>query len=177
MTQVPERTGVASMRGNPIVLLGPEIRPGQPAPDFQAVDTSLQTRTLRDFLGKVLVLASVPSLDTAVCAAETRRFNELVTQMGDDVQVLVISMDLPFAQKRWCGAEGVDRVTTLSDHRDADFGLKYGVLIKDLRLDHRAVFVVDKNGIVRHVQYVPEVTQEPDYEAVLEAVRRVRQEG
>jgi len=177
MTQVAERPGVATMRGNPITLLGPEIRPGQPAPNFTAVDTALQPRTLQEFRGKVVVLASVPSLDTAVCATETKRFNRLATQLGEDVVILVISMDLPFAQKRWCGAEGVDRVITLSDHRDADFGLKYGVLIKGLRLDHRAVFVVDRQGIVRYVQYVPEVTQEPDYDAVLEAVRKVTQAG
>ncbi len=177
MAEIVERPGAATLKGNPITLLGPERKPGEKAPDFTVVDTDLKPRSLKEFLGKVLVLSSVPSLDTPVCDTETRKFNEYAAGLGEDVVILTISMDLPFAQKRWCGATGVDRVITLSDHREASFGLAYGVLIKELRLNHRAVFVVDREGTIRYVQYVPEMTDEPEYEPVLEAVRRILAEG
>lgn len=167
-----ERIGAVTMRGNPVTLLGPRIEVGQDAPDFTVVDVNLAPRRLGDFKGNVLLIASVPSLDTGVCSAETRRFNQEAVGFGEDVRVLTISMDLPFAQKRWCGAEGVDRVITLSDHRDASFGLAYGVLIKELRLLARAVFVVDRGGRVTYVEYVPEVTEHPDYAAAVAAVRQ-----
>ncbi len=166
-----ERKGVVTMRGNPVTLLGPEIKVGQKAPDFTVLTTKLEPFTLANTAGKVKLIASVPSLDTGVCDAEARRFNEEATKLGDNVVVLTISVDLPFAQARWCGAAGVDRVITLSDHRDLSFGLAYGVVIKELRLLSRAVFVVDANDTVTYVQYVPEVTQHPDYEAALAAVR------
>ncbi len=129
---------------------------------------------LSDFKGKRLVVCSVPSLDTPVCDTEVRRFNEHATSLGDDVTVLVVSMDLPFAQKRWCGAAGVRNVQTLSDHRDASFGNAYGVLIEDLRLLARAVFVVDKGGRIRYIQLVKELSNEPDYEAALKALREIQ---
>jgi thiol peroxidase len=159
------------MGGNPVTLVGEGVKVGDKAPDFVVVGNDMQPVSFSSYLGKVCVLAAVPSLDTEVCSTETRRFNQEAASLGDDVVILTVSMDLPFAQKRWCGAAGVDRVVTLSDHRDASFGLAYGVLIKDVRLLARAVFVVDRDGVVRYVELVPEVGQEPDYEAALAAVR------
>lgn len=168
-----ERPGAVTMRGKALTLVGPRIEVGQRAPDFRVLDTDLTVRSLADFSGQVLLIASVPSLDTGVCDAETRRFNQEAVQFSPDVRVLTISMDLPFAQKRWCGAAGVERVITLSDHREASFGTAYGVLIKELRLLARAVFVVDRSGVVRYVEYVPEVTNHPNYEAAVAAVKQV----
>ena len=168
-----ERTGIITMQGNPLTVLGKELKVGDKAPDFELLDNDLKTVTLSAFRGKVLVISSVPSLDTPVCDMETRRFNEEAGEFGDSVAVLTVSMDLPFAQKRWCGAAGVERVTTLSDHRDAKFGEAYGVLIKGLRLLARAVFVLDKNGVIQYIQLVKEVTKEPDYEAVIAAVKKL----
>ena len=168
-----ERKGLVTMHGNPIVLLGTEVKEGMTAPDFTCVDNDLAERKLADLKGKIVVISSVPSLDTPVCDMETRRFNKEAEKFGDEVIILTISADLPFAQKRWCGAAGVERVVTLSDHRDTSFGLAYGVLIKGLRLLARAVFVVDRQGMVRFRQLVPEIAQEPDYDAVLEAVRKI----
>ncbi len=165
-----ERSGAVTFQGNPLTLLGNEVRPGEKAPDFAALDNSLAPVNLSSYSGKVLVLSSVPSLDTPVCDMETRRFNSEAASLGSDVVILTISMDLPFAQKRWCGAAGVTHVTTLSDHKDASFGMNYGVLIKELRLLARAVFVVDRGGMVRYVELVKEVTHEPDYDAALKAV-------
>ena len=168
-----ERTGVVTMRGNSLTLIGKEVKVGDAAPDFVALDNSLAPVKFSSFKGKICVLASVPSLDTPVCDLETRRFNEEAGRLGGDVAFLTISMDLPFAQKRWCGSSGVTKVQTLSDHRDASFGTAYGVLIKELRLLARAVFVVDQNGIVQHAQLVKEIAQEPDYDAVLSALRKL----
>lgn len=165
-----ERSGAVTFQGNPLTLLGNEVRPGEKAPDFVGLDNSLAPVNLSSYSGKVLVLSSVPSLDTPVCDMETRRFNSEAAGLGSDVVILTISMDLPFAQKRWCGAAGVTHVTTLSDHKDASFGMNYGVLIKELRLLARAVFVVDRGGMVRYVELVKEVTHEPDYDAALKAV-------
>ena len=167
-----ERTGLVTMKGNPVTLLGNEIKVGDAAPDFEVVDTSLAPVKFSSFRGKVCVLSGVPSLDTPVCDMETRRFNSEAAQLADDVEILTISMDLPFAQARWCGAAGVTRVKTLSDHRDAAFGTAYGVLIKGLRLLARAVFVVDRQGVVRHLELVKEIASEPDYAAVLDAVKK-----
>lgn len=158
-----------TMRGNPITLVGKPVEVGQDAPDFTVVDNNLGTVSLKDTSG-VRLIASVPSLDTGVCDAETRRFNEEATKLGD-AKVYVISMDLPFAQKRWCGAAGVENVQTLSDHREASFGQNYGTLIEGLRLLARAIFVIDSNNKVTYVEYVPEVTDHPDYEKALEAVK------
>ena len=165
-----ERAGLVTIKGNPLTLIGTEITVGQKAPEFAVLDNELSPVSLSAFAGKKIIIASVPSLDTAVCDIEARKFNEKATHLGDDVVILFISMDLPFAQKRWCGGAGVERVQTLSDHRDASFGESYGVLIKELRLLARAVFVIDAEGIVRYVQLVNEVTQEPDYDAALKAV-------
>lgn len=165
-----ERQGIVTMKGNPITLVGAEPEVGDQAPDFTAVDNDLAPVSLDSFRGKVCVISAVPSLDTPVCDMETRRFNDEASRLGDDVVILTISMDLPFAQKRWCGAAGVDRVQTLSDHRDASFGMAYGVLIKELRLLARAVFVVDQQGIIKYVELVKEIADEPDYESILAAV-------
>lgn len=166
-----ERTGVVTFKGKPVTLLGPEIRVGDPAPDFTVVDTSLSPVTLGDFRGKVKVISAVPSLDTPVCDVETRRFNQEAASLGGNVAVLTISLDLPFAQKRWCAASGVDRVKVLSDYQDRSFASAYGVLIRELKLLSRSIFVVDGKDVVRYVQHVHEVGQEPDYGAVLAAVK------
>ena len=167
-----ERTGMITMKGSPLTLIGEEAKVGNPAPDVEMLDNDLSSVKLSSFIGKVCVISSVPSLDTPVCDMETRRFNEEAGKLGADVAILTVSMDLPFAQKRWCGAAGVDRLTTLSDHRDAAFGKAYGVLIKELRLLARAVFVVDREGSIQYIQLVKELTEEPDYEPVLDAVKR-----
>ncbi len=159
--------------GRPAQLSGNEVKVGDRAPDFVAVDTDLKPVSLSDSKGKIRVLASVPSLDTAVCDLEARRFNEEASALGDAVRILIISMDLPFAQKRWCAAAGVERVQTLSDHRAAAFGQAYGMLMADARLLARAIFVVDGDDVVRYVQLVPEVGREPDYDAVLRAVKEL----
>jgi thiol peroxidase len=168
-----ERTGIVTMRGNPLTLAGNEVKIGEKAPDFSALDNNLTPVTLSSFSGKIVILSSVPSLDTPVCDIETRKFNEEAGRLGPDVVVLTISMDLPFAQKRWCAASGVDKVQTVSDHRDASFGTSYGVLIKELRLLARAVFLVDRQGILQYSQLVQEISREPDYEAVLGALKKL----
>jgi len=162
-----------TMKGKPVTLIGPELKVGQAVPDCELVDNDLSPVKLSSFRGKVCVIASVPSLDTSVCDKETRRFNEEAQRLGDDVVVLTISMDLPFAQKRWCGAAGVKNVQTLSDYRQASFGRAYGVLVEQLHLLARAVFVVDKEGVIRYIQIVKEVANEPDYEAILKAVKEL----
>ncbi|MEN1968208.1 thiol peroxidase [Lentibacillus sp. N15] len=157
----------------PVTLLGTEIKVGDSAPDFTVLSNDLQEVSLDNYQGKVKLIAAVPSVDTGVCAEETRRFNEEADNIPG-VQVLTISMDLPFAQTRWCAANGIKHLDTLSDHRDADFGEKYGVLIKELRLLARAVFVVDSNNTVTYVEYVDEVTNHPDYEKALEAAKTAK---
>lgn len=171
-----ERTGIITSKGNPLTLLGDEIKVGDRAPNFTVLDNALSPVTLDSFKDKILVISTVPSLDTPTCDAETRRFNEEASKLGQDIVVLTISMDLPFAQKRWCGAAGVDRVITLSDHRDASFGIAYGVLIKELRLLARTVFVLDREKTVRYIQVVRETSKEPDYDAVLKAVKDLKKE-
>jgi thiol peroxidase len=158
------------MKGNPLTIVGKELKVGEAAPDFEVLDNDLSPVRFSSFRGKICVISSVPSLDTPVCDMETRRFNEEAGKLGEDIQILTISMDLPFAQKRWCGASGVDKVITLSDHRKASFGTDYGVLIKELRLLARVVFVIDREGVIRYIQIVKEQTEEPDYDAVLEAI-------
>jgi len=168
-----ERKGQITIEGNPLTLIGNEVKLGEPAPDFEALDNNLSPVKLSSFKGKVCIICSVPSLDTSVCDIETRRFNKEAGQLGSDVVVLTISMDLPFAQKRWCGAAGIKNVQTLSDHREAAFGAAYGVLIKELRLLARAVFVVDKDGVVRYIEIVDELTNQPNYEAALKSAKEV----
>lgn len=167
-----ERTGVITFGGNPMTLLGPELKVGQKAPDFKVLANDLTEVTLADSAGKVRLISVVPSLDTGICDRQTRRFNEEATKFPS-VEVLTISMDLPFAQARWCGAAGVDRVQTLSDHREASFGLAYGLLIKELRLLTRAVIIVDAEDVVRYVQIVPEVRTEPDFDEALKALAEI----
>jgi thiol peroxidase len=168
-----ERPGAVTLHGNPLTLIGNEIKIGGKAPDIELLDNELKPVKLSSFRGKVVVVSSVPSLDTPVCDMETRRFNAEAANLGPNVLILTISNDLPFAQKRWCGAAGVDKVKTLSDHREAAFGQAYGVLIKELRLLARSVFVLDAEGVVRYVQHVKEVSQEPDYAAVIAAVKKL----
>jgi thiol peroxidase len=161
-----------TMQGRPMLLTGTEMKVGMPAPDFKVVDNDmLPMKFSRTYGGKVAVISAVPSLDTPVCDLETRRFNKEAEALGPDVGVLTISMDLPFAQKRWCGAAGVKNVRTFSDYQKAEFGKTWGVLITDLRLLARAVFIVDKDGIVKYAQIVPEVASEPNYEEILNALR------
>jgi thiol peroxidase len=169
-----ERKGLVTFKGGPLTLVGNEVKPGDAAPDFTALANDLSPVMLSSYRGKTCVISSVPSLDTPVCDMETRRFNEEAKRLASDIAVLTISMDLPFAQKRWCGAAGVEHVKTLSDHRDAAFGTAYGVLIKELRLLARAIFVVDKGGKIRYIQLVKEVAQEPDYNAALDAVKQLK---
>ncbi len=166
-----ERTGLITSKGNPLTLLGEEVKVGDKAPDFKVLDNSMQPVSLAAFQGKVKIITSVPSLDTPVCSMETRRFNEEAGKLPDKVIVLTISMDLPFAQARWCAAAGVEKVKTFSDYRERSFGLAYGVLIKELLLLARAVFIVDDQDIVRYVELVPEITQEPEYARILNAVQ------
>ena len=168
-----ERIGVTTMKGNPLTLLGDEIKIGQAAPDCTLIANDLSEVKLSSFKGKKLIISVVPSLDTAVCDTQTKKFNT-ETKLGSDVLILTISMDLPFAQKRWCGAAGVSNVKTLSDHRDAAFGTAYGMLIKGLRLLARGIFVVDAKGIVQYVELVKEVTTEPNYTTALEAVKKIK---
>lgn len=168
-----ERKGAVRLRGNPFTLVGNEIQAGAQAPDVELLGNDLKPVKVSDFKGKVVVVSSVPSLDTPTCDMETRRFNTEAASLGADVVILTVSTDLPFAQKRWCGAAGVDKVKTLSDHRETAFGLAYGVLIKELRLLARSIFVVDKGGVVRYVQHVKEISEEPDYAAVIAAVKKL----
>jgi thiol peroxidase len=168
-----EYPNAVTLHGNPMTLVGDPIQVGDTAPDATLIDNEMKPVSLSSYRGKVVVLATVPSLDTPVCDMETRRFNSEATKLSDDVVILTVSVDLPFAQKRWCGAAGVDRVITLSDHREAALGRAYGLLIKELRLLARAVLVLDRDGIVSHRQLVKEVGNEPDYEAALAAAKNL----
>ncbi len=168
-----ERAGVVTMKGNPIALIGPEVKVGQKAPNFEVVAGDLSKVTLDQSQGKVRLISVVPSLDTPVCDQQTRRFNEEASKLPGNVAVLTVSMDLPFAQKRFCSTAGIVKVQVLSDHRSASFGQAYGTLIKDLRLLTRAIFVIDSSDTVRYVEYVKEVTSHPNYDAALDAVRKL----
>ena len=167
-----ERKEAVTLRGNPFTLVGPEIKVGDQAPDFSVIGNDMKPVTLADTAGKVRILATVPSLDTPVCDAETRRFNVEAANLPG-VEILTVSMDLPMAQKRWCGAAGVTNVRTLSDYRERSLGPAFGVLIKELQLDARAVFVLDKDNTVRYVEYVKEVADHPNYDAALAATKKL----
>lgn len=173
MCDYQERDAAVLFKGNPATLLGPEIKVGDTAPDFQVVDNGLQPVTLATDAGKVRVITVVPSLDTPVCDTMTRQFNQQAAALPDSVVVYTISVDLPFAQKRWCGNAGIDKVQTLSDYQDRSFGLNYGLLLKNLKLLARAVYVIDQNNKVAYCELVPEVTDEPNYTAALEAVKQL----
>ncbi len=162
-----ERSGIITMGGNPLTLIGKALGKGEAAPDFEVLANDLSPVKFSSYKGKLCVISSLPSLDTPVCDMQTRRFNDVAGKLSDDTVILTISADLPFAQTRWCGAAGVENVVTLSDHRDVSFAQAYGVLIKELRLLARAVFVVDQEGIIRHAEIVSEVKNEPDYDAAL----------
>lgn len=165
-----KRPDAITMKGKALTLLGPVLTAGQKAPEFTVLRNDLTPAQLSDYAGKTIVLSVVPSLDTPVCDQQTRRFNEAAADLGD-VAILTISMDLPFAQARWCGAAGVEAVETLSDHAHADFGSAYGVLIDGLRLLARAIFVIGADGALRHIEIVSELTDHPDYDAALAAAR------
>lgn len=167
-----ERPGATTFKGNPLTLLGPELQAGAKAPDFEAVDNSLQPVTLAGTGNKVRIFSVVPSLDTPVCDMQTKRFNDEAAKLSG-IDIYTISMDLPFAQKRWCGSFGVDHIKMLSDHRNASFGENYGTLIKEWRVESRAIFVVDKDNVIRHVEYVKEVAHHPNYDAALAAAKQL----
>jgi thiol peroxidase len=162
-----------TFKGNPVTLLGNEVKVGDHAPNFTVLANDLSEVTLENTKGQVRLISVVPSLDTGVCDAQTRRFNQEASNL-DNVKILTVSVDLPFAQKRWCGAAGIENVQTLSDHRDLSFGEAYGVAIQELRLLARAVFVVDSNDTVTYVEYVSEATNHPDYEAAIEAAKAAK---
>ncbi|NLA90746.1 MAG: thiol peroxidase [Synergistaceae bacterium] len=168
-----ERTGIVTMKGNPLTLVGPELKAGDKAPDFTVVDQNLAPKTLSDYDGKFKVISVTPSLDTPVCDLQIQWFNQDAANQPADVAVLNISMDLPFAVKRFCATGGIEKAEALSDHRDASFGTNWGVLMKELRLLARSIFVVDKENVIRYVQIVPEQVTEPDYEAALEALKSI----
>ena len=165
-----ERTGVITFKGGPLTLIGPEIKVGDTAPNFKLLNSSLQEVTLDSFKGKTLIISVAPSLDTPVCSLQTQRFNKEIPQLPAGVEVITVSADLPFAQARFCGAEGI-KMLTLSDHRDMAFGDAYGTHIKELRLETRSIFVVGKDGKIKHVEIVKEVTEHPNYDEALKVAK------
>lgn len=173
MTKTVERPGAITFRGRAVTLLGPEVTIGAPAPDFTVIANDMSPVTLASTAGTTRVIASAPSLDTPVCDQQTRRFNEEAARIGG-VTVLTISVDLPFAQARWCGAAGIESARTASDHRDLSFGLAYGVVVKEMRMLTRAVFVVDSADRVVYAEYAPEATQHLDYALAVKAAATAR---
>jgi thiol peroxidase len=169
---VVERPGGTTFKGNPLTLLGPELKPGDKAPDFEVVDKTMQPVTLAKTSGSVRIFSVVPSLDTPVCDMQTKRFNE-ESAKTNNLKIYTISMDLPFAQSRWCSSFGVDNVVMLSDHRNGSFGLAYGTMIREWRILSRAIFVIDKDDVIRYAEYVKEVASHPNYEAALAMAREI----
>lgn len=167
-----KRKNLITMGGEPMTLIGKEIKIGDKAPDFTALKTDLTPYSLKDAEDKIKIISVVPSLDTGVCELQTIRFNEMASELGDIV-ILTISVDLPFAQSRFCGAKGIDKVITLSDHRDLDFGMKYGFVLEELRLLSRGIVILDRDNTVKYVEYVKEVTNHPDYDRALEEVKKL----
>lgn len=167
-----ERKGAVTFKGSPLTLEGPEVVSGQKAPDFQVLSQDMEPKCLADFKGKIKLIASVPSLDTPVCDTEIKRFNDEAANASKDVAIIFVSMDLPFAQKRFCQEFDIKKVKTLSDHREASFGLNYGVLIKELRLLARAIFILGKDDTVKYVQVVKELSSPPDYDDALKALKK-----
>jgi thiol peroxidase len=168
-----ERTGIVTFQGAPLTLLGPELKIGDQAPVFTLVDNDLQPVSLADSAGKVRLITVVPSLDTSVCDTMTRRFNQEAARLPDDVVTFTVSVDLPFAQKRWCGNAGIERIKTLSDYRDRAFGVAYGLLIKEIMLLARTALVIDRQGKIAYKELVGEIVDEPDYQAALAAVKKL----
>ena len=171
--QLPQKKGLVTAKGNPLTLLGKELKVGDKAPDFQVVDNSLSPVKLTDFTGKVVLLSVTPSIDTGICDLQAKRFNRMAMEVSDDVVILSISVDLPFALARWCGATGSDKIKTLSDYQDWNFGLQYGMLVKESRLLARSVWIIDKNGVIQYIQIVPEMPTEPDYEDAFGALKKL----
>jgi len=171
---IMENTGLdVRFKGNPITILGNKSKKGEKASDFVVLDTNASPKKLSDFKNKIKILSVFPSVDTSVCDAQNKRFNEIAASLDDDVVILGISNDLPPALKRYCGAEDIDKVITLSDHKDLDFASKYGFLIEELRLLTRGIVIIDKNDIIRYVEYVPDVSEEPDYDKALGALKEM----
>ncbi len=168
-----EHKDVVAVKGDPLTLLGEEVKPGDNALNFKVLDSELKEVDLESFKGKIKLIASVPSLDTPVCDLQIKRFNDEASKVSKDVIIIFISMDLPFAQKRFCQAFDIKKVKTFSDHKDSDFGLKYGVLIKELRLLSRAIFIIDREDQVKYVEYVKELTAQPDYDAALDMLKKI----
>lgn len=162
-----------TFKGGAVTLVGTPVKAGDKAPDFTLLDKGLAPRTLSDYEGKVKVIAVYPSIDTGICAMQNRKFNEMATGMSEDVVVLSVSCDLPFAQSRFCAAEGLNSVVTLSDHKETDFGLKYGFLIEELRLLARGTVIIGKDNVVKYVEFVPEIATEPDYDATVKALEKI----
>jgi thiol peroxidase len=171
-----ERKGVATAHGDPVTLIGPEIKTGQKAPGFSLLDQNLKEIRLSDYKGKIKIISVTSSLDTSICDLQLRRFNEEAGKLSGDIVILNVSVDLPFAIKRFCSAAGIEKAVVLSDHKDVSFGKNYGVLIKELRLLHRSVFVIDRDDVIRYVQIVPEMGMEPDYDAALKAAKYILRE-
>ncbi len=169
-----ERIGIATFKGNPLTLIGPELKVGDSAPDFKLNKDLVTEVSLSDYAGKIKLISVVPSLDTGVCDAQTRRFNTEAAGLGEQVTILTVSVDLPFAQARWCGAAGIDQVITLSDYKTRAFGEAYGLLIKEFQLDMRAVFVLDADNRITYVEYLKEMTNHPDYDKALAAVKALQ---
>ncbi|OKP67703.1 2-Cys peroxiredoxin [Paenibacillus sp. P3E] len=170
---VQERTGVATLVGLPITLLGPELKVGDQAPGFKINKDLMTEASLSDYEGKVKLISVVPSLDTGVCDAQTRRFNQEAANLGENVVILTISVDLPFAQSRFCSVAGIDKVVALSDYKHRSFGQAYGVLIKELQLDQRAIFIIDADDTIQYVEYLREMSEHPNYESALNALREL----
>jgi thioredoxin-dependent peroxiredoxin len=166
-----ERFGDFTAKGNPLTIIGERLQVGDKAPGFTLMGNDLSRVRLSDFAGKVCLISVVPSLDTGLCDAQTRRFNEEAVGLGDDVVVLTVSAEHPFNQRRWCGAAGIDRVQVLSDHMDMNFGTAYGTYVKEWRLEQRSIFVVDADGLITYLEYLPEISQPPDYEAAVAAAK------
>lgn len=168
-----ETKAAITMKGSPLTLMGETLNLGEKAPAFKVLNNNLEEVSLDKFKNKVKLIATVPSLDTPICDLEIKRFNDEATELSKDLVIIFISMDLPFAQKRFCQDNNINGVKTFSDHRDADFGIKYGVLIKELRLLSRVIFIIDKEDTLRYVQYVQELSSHPDYGQVLEELKKV----
>lgn len=169
---VEKRSNIVTMKNNPMTLMGPEIKVGDKAPDFTVLTGDLTPYTLKDAGDKIKIISVVPSLDTGVCELQTIRFNEEASSL-EDVIILTISVDLPFAQRRFCTANNIDKVITLSDHKDLSFGLNYGFVMEEVRLLSRGIIVLDRDNVVRYIEYVKEVTNHPDYDKALESVRKL----
>lgn len=168
-----ERKGIITVSGNPLTLIGNEVRVGDKAPYFKVLDQDLKEVDFRIFSGKNVIISVTPSLDTPVCDLQLKRFNKEASNLKDNIVVLNISVDLPFAIKRFCNANGIDKVITLSDYKDVDFGTKYGVLIKENRLLARSIFVIDKNGVISYIEIVPDITNHPNYEKALSELKKL----